>query len=438
MSEAARTVVASKSQRLLVGVVVFAVAAIILLPIGLLSFGEAFTYTVGPTDMSADISVQKKRGTAFAIFGRVLVYSDTVAYEVSSPGFESATLELSRGSNQRAFHVELNPLPGYLDVVTNSEVPITVEINGVAQSTLSNIKLAPGTYAVTAMKGSQALVSKSVEIEGFGKTQQVDFDLSNYRAFLRIATNPRTATIAIDGVVVGQGLYDGGIASGSSRIELKNPGYAVKSMNIAAEMSQRIDLGTVALSPSSVRLTLSSVPSGASVLLDGKFVGETDTQINLTPLRKYELSVRKPGFSEHRAIIVPSIGKNLTRKVDFDRKTIQVDVKVNPRGTVSVNGIAKGNAPVSMQVHDGDVIEAGGAGLAPQSATVELSKGSKQSFTFDLYEPAQHAYRFAPKQLTVAGNLQLTRFPALRYQKNHRWREYDDRRDHKTFLSGHH
>lgn len=407
-----------RTERLTTIGLIVVIATVLVLPIGLLSFGEIYQYSVGPAEIESSYVIRRQEGKAIGLFNRVLVFSDEAKYEVASRGYASESITFSRQSEQRAFSVELEPLPGYLNVIVTGEFPVSIHIDGKLQTQSENIELARGRHVVAVMRDDVRLDARTVEIEGFGISQDSFFELANYQAILRVNTKPRTATIELDGERLGHGTFEGGIPAISGQVRIAAAGYDAKTTDVSLEPGETLDLKTIELIPSPITAKLESKPSGASILLDGSFVGESPSSFPLRPGQSYELTVRKPGFREHKAVLTPEIGKNINRTIDFERKTIQVDVQATPSATVFVNGIEKGVAPLTLDVYPGDVIEARNEGLTSQSKTVSEDHGTNQSIAFELLEPLTHAYHFAPERVTVTGGLELIRFPPVRFQKS--------------------
>ena len=407
-----------RKERLTTIGLVVVIATVLLLPIGLLSFGEIYQYSVGPSEVESAYGIKRQKGNALTAFDRVLVFSDEAVYEVSHPGYASESISFLRQSEQRFYAIELHPLPGYLNVVVTDEFPVSIHIDGESQSRLDKIELPKGRHVVAVMRGDTKLDAYAVDIEGFGNSQEIFVDLTTYQAVLSIATKPRTATIKLDGMPLGRGTFEGGIPAVSGQLQIAAEGFDTKIIDVSLERGETLDLGTVELSPSLITTTIETKPTNASVLLDGTFVGESTASFTLRPGRSYQLVVRKPGFHEHKAVLTPEIGKSISRKIDFEQETIRVEVKVTPSATVLVNGIQKGTAPLILDVYPGDIIEARSEGLTSQSKIVSDEHGADQSIAFELLEPSKHAYHFSPERDVVTGGLEIVRFPPVRFQKS--------------------
>lgn len=407
----------STKQRLLTTTIVVAIAAIVATPVALLTGVVVFNYSVGPSEIAESHETSLVDGTSFVIGGRVLVNSDIATYEISHDGYQTETVQFDKQSNQRALHVDLVPLPGYLDVVVSQEFPVSVTIGGVLQNTLQNVELPSGSHVVSIWQGQSQLTSAAIEIEGFGKRQEIAFDLTQFQATLSVSAEPATATIELNDEPLGRGSFSGGIPAGGGVLRIAHPGYQLKSVDVSAKQGENVSLGTIVLEPALITVSIKTTPSGASILLNGEFRGESDKSLRLRPEASYQLVVRKPGYREHRAVLQPAIGENLTQNIDFEQETIEVAATSVPPGDLFVNGIARGQSPLTLTVYPGDYIEARAAGLVAQGMRVASDRGPRQSITFELLPPAEHAYRFAPETTKTTGGLELVRFPPVHFQK---------------------
>ena len=407
-----------RKERLLTIGLVVVIAIVLLLSIGLLSFGKIYQYSVEPSEIESSYEIKRHSGNAFALFSRVFVFSDEAVYEVSSPGYSSETVTFLHESDQRVFFIKLNPLPGYLSVTVSDEFPVSIQINDEVQSQLERIELEQGRHIVAVMRDDTKLDAYALDIAGFGTSQEIFVDLTAYQAFLRIATKPRTATIKLDDTTLGQGTFEGGVPAVSGQLHIAAAGFDAEIIDIVLKPGEILDLATVELSPSLITTTIETSPTNASVLLDGSFVGESTASFTLRPGRSYQLVVRKPGFQEHKAVLTPEIGKNISRNIDFEQTTIRINVQATPNATILVNGIQKGVTPLALDVYPGDTLEAQSEGLTSQSKIVSDEHGSDQSIAFELLEPVTHAYHFSPERDTVTGGLEIVRFPPVRFQKS--------------------
>lgn len=405
------------SQRRVVGVVVFCILVLGGAILGLFVFGNSFYYTVGPEEIVEIVEIEKKKGTSLGFGDQFIVYSISAEYEFSSPGYRSELVKFTTESSQRRHHVELKPLPGYLTILVTDEFPTTVQINGEPQSNLNDVPLEQGNYNIAVVREGHEITSQGIAIEGYGAEQQISFDLSRYQAFLSLQTMPPTATIELNSEPVGMGRYDGGVAAGSHDLSVYSKGYESRNFDLTLESGETYDLGTITLKPKLISVNVQTTPSNASILLNGDFIGESDATFTVVPLRTYELIVNKPGYRTHREMLSPRIGVSITRKINFEQETVNVNVTINPAGEVFVNGISRGRSPQSLDLYPGDRIEAKQTGLATQSAIVDLKQGASQSMVFTLSEPSVHAYKTAEPVTRVAGTLELVRFPPLKFVK---------------------
>lgn len=405
----------SGKTRLLTFLVVLGLGIVLLTPLFIFSFLRIFDLSIRPTEIYDSVEIKRISGTAAEISSTIYLFSDSTTYTFSSPGYLDETVLLHQEMPNTLVEVTLTPLPGYLDIHISQHFPVSVTIDGQTVANLIGIELSQGEYTVGLFHDDDELTSKTILIHGLGERQIIEFDLAQYQAHVSVETLPRSAKIELDGQEIGYGAFTGGVAVGNHEIRVTQIGYRTKSIDFEVNAGDRADLGQIELVPLPVTAEIETMPTNASVLVDGEFIGESSLSFQLMPGKSYELIARKPGFEDRKIQLAPQIGKDLTQTINFEEKTIEVSVEINPAGSVFVNGYNQGQAPVTVSLYSNDYLEARSPGLVTQAKRIDHIEGRKQNLKFELLEPAEHAYRFAPQTLRVVGDLELERFPSLSY-----------------------
>ncbi len=136
------------------------------------------------------------------------------------------------------------------------------------------------------------------------------------RPVFEITSSPPGAAVRIDGRTVGRTPWKGTDQPGRRQIDLELDGYGDESRTLDAERGERYEI-TVVMSPASVGgvLSVSSVPPGAAVILDGEVVGAaplTDFQLDA---RSYVLELALDGFERHLGRVTIEDGQTLERAI---------------------------------------------------------------------------------------------------------------------------
>lgn len=136
------------------------------------------------------------------------------------------------------------------------------------------------------------------------------------RPVLKISTKPQGAVVRIDGTVVGNAPWSGEVDAGRRQIDVELEGFKASSRTLNAE---RGDVYPIELTLTTANigglLTVTSVPTGAFVFLDGDEVGPTPLRSFQVDARSYRLEVRAPGYTADLKTITVVDGKLLERAV---------------------------------------------------------------------------------------------------------------------------
>ena len=407
----------STRYRLITLLVIVGLLVFMLIPFVLLTMMKKHSYEVLPVEIQDTFQVENTTGTSFETSSSIFMFSATADLEFSNPGYNTERLTLHKTDTHTEHVIELMPLPGYLDILVSDEFPVIVTIDQSPVQSLEKIELTEGTYTVSVLRNEFLLTSIDVDIEGRGVAQVIEFDLAGYQSSLSVSVTPRSAEIVLNGNQIGVGEYYGGVPVGQHNLNISSTGYASQSIEFTSEVDVGANFNDIVLKPLPVSASISTKPTGASLLLDGQFVGESNMVMHLQPGRSYLLVAKKPGFADRQLTLSPNIGQNISRQIDFEQNAIKVSVEITPPGTVFINGTARGNSPLTLDLYSNDTIAAASPGHVTQFQRVDITKGEQQAFAFTLYPPQQHALKFSPRHKTVLGTIRLERFPALAYTR---------------------
>ena len=136
------------------------------------------------------------------------------------------------------------------------------------------------------------------------------------RPLLEIRTEPPGAAVRVDGRLVGETPWRGGVDPGRRQLDLELSGYAPLSRSVNAERGKTYSVEeTLEAAQLGGLLTVSSLPTGAAVTLDGELLGTTPIQgFQLDP-RAYVLEVALAGHAPQISTITVEDGKHLERTV---------------------------------------------------------------------------------------------------------------------------
>ena len=308
--------------------------------------------------------------------------------EAEHEGYEPlrVAVEISRERNQRLAYT-LSPLPGRLEVVL--PVPGKVVIDGRAAGE------APGAFELP--KGKHALVidteryldfSTEVDIEGLGRVQRLEPQLTPAWGVVSIASEPGDAEVRVGGESRGRTPLQLELLAGSYRIELRREGFKPWISDIQVQANQPLALGPVQLGLPDGRLVVRSSPSGANVTVGGAYRGRTPLEIDVRPGIAQPVAVLRDGYeAAEREVSVAAGGREV---VEFSLAPIlgEVIVRANPADAqLFVDGAARGSANQTLSLPaTAHVIEIRRSGYAPHKVTVTPRPGLPQKVDVTLLE----------------------------------------------------
>ncbi len=136
------------------------------------------------------------------------------------------------------------------------------------------------------------------------------------RPILELKSTPTGATVRIDGRLVGKTPWRGGVEPGRRQLDLELEGYEPLSRVLNAEHGATYPMSEVLrLAKVGGLLSVTSVPAGATVTLDGELVGKTPVQSFQLAARRYSLEVALATYAPHRSEVEVIDGRQVERTV---------------------------------------------------------------------------------------------------------------------------
>lgn len=387
------------------------------LPIALLLSSRAFDIAVSPPKASATATWSRVEGRLLILGSRVMLFSRKGTVALDAKGFAPRSVEIDKNSDRQQIQVTLEPLPGIAVITVDSpdEFDLSVDEVSFGASARVEVELAPGPHSVR-IRGSRIKpVTKEIDITGYGEIEHFTFATEPGNSVLAVKTVPADAQVFLDGAPVGRGGFEGPVNLGEHEIAVRLDGYHAQHRRFTAEPEQRIDLGSIELSPKPATLVVASTPSGAAVLVDGAFAGSTPVRISLQPLTTQRLVIRKTGFEPLEAQFEPNPGEIIERTFRLGSQTWRASVTSDIEARVTVNGVDRGVTPAAVTVREGDRIEVSREGYQPQRVIVDPVGGDERAYAFRMMLPAEYAFDQAEAEISLANGIVLRKFPAVRF-----------------------
>ena len=265
---------------------------------------------------------------------------------------------------------------GFVFLATSVSVQITPTPDRVSlDGTWPSIKvgerllLIPGVYRVRASKAGYQPLDARVEIGGSGH-QTVAYVLDKLPGILSIQVRPDVAaTVRVDGTILGTTpLKQVEVSPGAHEITVQADRYAPARLSLEVRgrgERQSVDL---VLSPLWADISIDSRPTGATVMLDGKNIGQTPLRAEILA-GTYRLVLEREGFDSVSTTlqVVADQAQALAEFILVESDGL-LSLETTPTGAnVTVAGQFRGRTPVDLS-------------LAPRQAHVlKISKSGFES-----------------------------------------------------------
>ena len=279
------------------------------------------------------------------------------------------------------------PAAGQLRIVTDPP-GATIFCDGTVQdiTPLTLTGLTPGPHLIVAQKPGHEEVRQTVTLTA-GQRAALELKLEPMTGLVLVDSAPTGADIEIDGGHRGTApLLLTDLAVGKHRIVATSQGYAPRDVDLT--ISDRTPRKVVVeLASSSARLTVTSVPPGASVTVNGTLRGTTPAEVDRLPTGESELVVESEGYFAQRQkfklqagdaqrihVALKPIPATLTVLSVPPGAQVYVDEQLRKDTPVAVEGLEPGKHVVRVELE----------GYETDTRPLELAKAEKRTEEFRL------------------------------------------------------
>lgn len=330
-------------------------------------------------------SVSIKGGFSFELGGVWLLREGRYQLQATAPLHEPLEIELVVGGERnQQVSVAFTPLPGTL-FITTTPADAQIVIDG--ESAAEENTLSAGWHEVSVSHPRYQPHTERVEIVGKLKEQQLEISLTPNWAEIEIVSTPAGASVLIDGERWGEVTPTTIEAlAGERLVEIRMDGYKTHRQRLFAKALDRWQLEPVRLVQADAQLEVSSVPSGAGVLIGGAFQGRTPLLLDLKSGVSHKLQIVSAGFADYNETLRLERGQQAGRDIRLQRLTGRVTVTVEPEtAEVYINGELQSgrerafNLPITA--HDFRITL---DGYAPYAQTITPKNGLVQEIRVKL------------------------------------------------------
>jgi len=313
-------------------------------------------------------------------------------------------IEITRADNQR-IAVVMEKMPGYLTVETAGIEGATVSFGDkiLGKTPLKDVEVPAGEHQVTVRADGYADFSTAIRMDGEGRRQTLAAALIPASATIAIQSTTPGATLYVDGTRKGPLPMSLDLGAGTRMIEIRADAHKTwrRSLPVVAGQSQQI--GPVALAPADGELRVESEPAGASIAVDGRFVGTTPATLMLAPARDHRVTISKGGHATaSRTVHLKSAEKQALR-VGLTADTGPVTLRVEPPDALlRIEGRPVGTANGRHELPAAPtLLEIVREGYETAQVWVTPKPGFEQSRTIRLRVPGAPAASALPEKITA-------------------------------------
>lgn len=293
---------------------------------------QVLQFVVSPANEHAMVKVKPSNTSHFEVWGEVdasgtkdrLLDFGTYDYEITASDYASSSgrVTLNDAKENHIERITLVPTFGYLEVQggqesAGAEIYVDDQRVGTIPYRDPSRRWRQGSHVISIINGElYKTYSEEFTIRSGETTVLTPHLVSNFAEItLRLTSD---ADIYLDGQLKGKGSWTGPLKAGQYTVECRKALHHSQSKVIIVESgkSETFDLPNPI--PIVGGLYVTSEPSGATILLDGKAVGTTPQQLTEVPVGKHTLRLTLgKNKSEERALVIEE-GKLQEVRLEFE------------------------------------------------------------------------------------------------------------------------
>jgi formylglycine-generating enzyme required for sulfatase activity len=320
------------------------------------------------------------------------------------------------GRVNQVFRFSLIPRPGTLSVDTEPLTGAAVEVNGrlVGTTPLGGVELELGSHEVVLRADRHQVHATTVTVERPGEEQHLSVELVPAWAAVTVRSQPSGADVIVDGSSMGITPLTTDLGAGRHRLELRLAGFKPHASTLEVVANEPRTLGVIRLVPDDGILDLESDPAGATVTVDGGFIGQSPLRLALAPGTDHEIKVAKTGHRTQALTVRLEAGARTSRSVRLEPIYGEVEILSTPSGAqVVIDGTAVGLTATTVTLPAvSHTVELRKAGYEPFTATVVPEEGLLETLHATLQPVDDSPASTDPSSLTTSQGATLVRVPA--------------------------
>jgi formylglycine-generating enzyme required for sulfatase activity len=191
---------------------------------------------------------------------------------------------------------------------------VSIDGEAVGASPLERVEVEAGAHEIQVMAERYLPEDRLLEVEGLGKAQTLEIELTPRWAAVSLSSTPPGASVVVDEQAVGLTPLTLDLLDGVHAVSLQLERFEPVDTEITVVANQLQAVPDFVLRESRGTLSLESVPRGATVTVDGKFRGSAPMELSLSQQDTHTIKLSKAGYrSATRSVSVVAVSlKNIT------------------------------------------------------------------------------------------------------------------------------
>jgi formylglycine-generating enzyme required for sulfatase activity len=316
----------------------------------------AFTAKSVALQIEPEPATLRLPGTLFKVQvgERFLLRSGAHRVAAELPGYYPLDTEIEVGTlADQTIALTLTKLPGIVTIATDPEVGAEVVLDGEARGTtpLADLSLTPGPHRLELNAARYLPEARDIEVQGGGARETLAVALTPDWAVISLRTEPPGATVIVDGVEAGVTPADVEMPSGERDVEVRLAGHNAWSSKLQVVANQPQRVPDIELVVADGRIDVASVPSEASVSVNGEFRGRTPLALRLSPGRTHRLTLSKPGYDTATRELSVAADSGRRLQIELEAQFGDVEVLSTPASAeIWVDGERVGATPATLRL----------------------------------------------------------------------------------------
>ena len=376
----------------------------------LLYLTMARSLIVNSSAPGADISIS---GLSFNIGSNFLLLPGDHDMEISAQGYHSLNQQITvTDASTQEIDVVLEPLPG--DLIVQSRTPdMTVSVDGqplnlFLPGVIKGIKR--GQHRLTFSSPRYFDKTVELEIEGLGKQQSLEVSLEPAWGHLMFTSQPTAAMLHVNETEIGQTPIRAEILETGSQVKLSKPGYKNWDQALRVKAGADEDYPLVKLFPADGIAIIKTQPSGATVTLDGQFLGSTPLEVKVSPNEDHIVKLFLKGYRKSTDSFIVKPEQQIELDITLKENIGEVKLSVTPNNSdIYIDGKLVGRGNMMLQLPSmQQTLTVRSNGYQPKTLEVLPKPGRQQALSVNLVTEEEAYWASRPDEISAFGDITLT------------------------------